>query len=260
MATTLPSFVELMASLGLENNKEVADEEIMRRHSRSSSYSSTSSFVSQSSSSAAQADSSLESSPRIVVSSDPPRELEVDRRRHRTRFSPYAPAISHIRRVSLPDAVRAEHQTTRSQSTSPSPGSPSPNYVGRRASTLSLSSGRRPEKLTLDPDFVANTPISTFLRRKTPQSSPISPTFPHRRKRSSSPSLPVIIPSLPTFCFSPQPSLMSGNISSDTDDEIMSDASSGHLDVYRRKPRSKRAPSNAGVNRRMRYPREHELE
>jgi hypothetical protein len=95
MATILPSFVELMASLGLENNKDVVDEQCPSRHSRSSSYSSTSSFLSQSSSSAthSQADSSSETSPRIIVSSDCSWEGEYERRRYRPRFSPYAPAI-----------------------------------------------------------------------------------------------------------------------------------------------------------------------
>ena len=141
---------------------------------------------------------------------------------------------------------------------SPRSGSPSHN-VARRSSTLSLSSGRRPEKLVLDHDYMANTPISTFLRRKTPQSSPISPTFPHRRKRSSSPSLPVSIPTLPTFCFPPQQpaTIVSGSVSSDTDDEIMSDASSTHLDVEscRRKLRSRKTANKKDVNRPIRRPR-----
>ncbi|KAI0092783.1 hypothetical protein BDY19DRAFT_506260 [Irpex rosettiformis] len=282
MATTLPSFVELMASLGLENNSKdiVADERSLgSHHSRSSSYSSTCSFASQSSSSAtnSQAELSTDISPRIVVSSDSPIEMVVDydrRRYHRARFSPYAPAIvstnvidslehcpqhrlatqSHTRRVSLPNVAREE--AIRSHSTSPRSGSPSHN-VARRSSTLSLTSGHRPEKLVLENEYVANTPISTFLRRKTPQSSPISPTFPHR-KRSSSPSLPVSIPTLPTFCFpSQQSTLVSGSISSDTDDEVMSDASSTHLDVEssRRKVRSRKLANKKDVNHPIRRPR-----
>lgn len=140
---------------------------------------------------------------------------------------------------------------------SPRSGSPSHN-VARRSSTLSLSSGRRPENLVLDHDYMANTPISTFLRRKTPQSSPISPTFPHRRKRSSSPSLPVSIPTLPTFCFPlQQPTLVSGSVSSDTDDEVMSDASSTHLDVQssKRKLRARKIANKKDVSHPIRRPR-----
>ena len=98
MATTLPSFVELMASLGLENNsKDATDDLPLNRHSRSSSYSSTCSFASQSSSSAtnSQVELSADVSPRIIVSPDSPMDVvDYDRRRyHRARFSPYAPAI-----------------------------------------------------------------------------------------------------------------------------------------------------------------------
>ncbi|KAH9951772.1 hypothetical protein B0H21DRAFT_190877 [Amylocystis lapponica] len=75
---------------------------------------------------------------------------------------------------------------------------------------------RRPEKLMLsDTNLTANTPISTFVRRKTPQSSPASPTFPHRMKnRSISPSAPVSIPTVP-LVFPPQ----SRYPSSDSDDD-----------------------------------------
>ncbi|KAI0692650.1 hypothetical protein BC835DRAFT_1416401 [Cytidiella melzeri] len=258
MATTLPSFVELMASLGLENNKDVKDEQPLNRHSRSSSYSSTSSFISQSSASAnnSQAESSTDGSPLIVVSPNPSRDAEFDRRRYRARFSPYVPAISHTRRVSMPDVVREEQRNIRSSSSSPRSGSPSHNFVGHRSSTLNLSSSRRPDKLVLDHDFMANTPISTFLRRKTPQSSPISPTFPHSRIRSSSPSPPVSIPTLPTFCFPLHQNMVSGNVSSDTDDDRMSDASSTHLHVdHRRKPRTRKPLSKKDASARARRPR-----
>ena len=50
-----------------------------------------------------------------------------------------------------------------------------------------------------DHESSANMPISTFVRRKTPTSSPVSPTFAHRtRRRSQSPTInPVSLPTLP---------------------------------------------------------------
>ena len=98
--------------------------------------------------------------------------------------------------------------------------------VGRRASGLGLS-GRRPEKLSLtEGDFIASTPISTYVRRKTPQNSPITPTFPHR-KRSSSPSAPLLIPTLPTFIFPQLPTIDSvSKQSTDAEDDPMDISSS----------------------------------
>ncbi|KAJ3534379.1 hypothetical protein NM688_g7148 [Phlebia brevispora] len=229
--TTLPSFVELMASLGLENRDSSSDSQSLNRHSRSSSYSSSSSIISQTSSDSSP---SLVNrvplhSPSIVVSGSPGKDVEMDRRRHHIRYSPYSPAISHIRRGSLPTNVKEEEleDQLRAGSSSPRRLSP-PRSVGRRSSAVGLTNGtKRPQKLTLDADLIANMPISTFLRRKTPQSSPISPTFPCRSKRSSSPSLPVSIPTLPTFFFPQQQAqpFATGNMSSDTDDDMMSDSS-----------------------------------
>lgn len=57
-------------------------------------------------------------------------------------------------------------------------------------------------------DLKADTPISSYVRRKTPQSSPISPTFPryaiHSTKHKSSatsspPTVPILLPTLPTI-------------------------------------------------------------
>lgn len=50
-------------------------------------------------------------------------------------------------------------------------------------------------------DLAANTPISTYVRRKTPGASPTSPTFPHEARnysRSESP-MPMTVPILPTL-------------------------------------------------------------
>ena len=95
--TTLPSFVELMASLGLEN-KDPADERSLRGHSRSSSYSSSVSAFSQSSGpSQPQSDYEMDASPYIVVSHPHSTPGEHEQRRHRVRYSPYTPAIVSVR-------------------------------------------------------------------------------------------------------------------------------------------------------------------
>lgn len=50
-------------------------------------------------------------------------------------------------------------------------------------------------------DLSANTPISSYVRRKTPGTSPTSPTFPqesYRESRHASP-LPLTVPTLPTL-------------------------------------------------------------
>ena len=75
-----------------------------------------------------------------------------------------------------------------------------------------------------DPELSANMPISTFVRRKTPTSSPVSPTFAHRtRRRSQSPTInPVSLPTVPPF-FAPQTQRINGgsptSSPSESDDE-----------------------------------------
>ncbi|CAL1702244.1 unnamed protein product [Somion occarium] len=234
--TALPSFVELMATLGLDNNTVSTDKRpqptSFPHHSRSSSYSSTSSAGSRSSSNVTPSHSNIytEPPPAIYISrhrnssnaSD--RDGELEARRQRTRYSPYSPPISHARRGSMPVVPCDEEpheQPSRAYSTSPSPLL-KPRSVGRRSSALGLtSSSKRPEKLVLaDPELMGNTPISTFVRRRTPQASPISPTFPHRSRRAASTSVPVSLPKLPTFIF-PAPQYTPSSQSSDTEDDDM---------------------------------------
>lgn len=135
--------------------------------------------------------------------------------------SQHPPRVSIIATTIRPPFPHTHlHPFQKALSSSPCPLLPQ-RSIGRRSSALGLTTthSRRPEKLSLvDPDLLGNTPISTFVRRRTPQSSPISPTFPHRSKRSSSPSHPVSIPKLPTFVFPPAP-ITIGNISSDTEDD-----------------------------------------
>ncbi|KAH8106212.1 hypothetical protein BXZ70DRAFT_1004486 [Cristinia sonorae] len=229
--TALPSFVELMASLGIDSDRpDIKDSPAHAHHSRSSSYSSTSSVLSRGSASNLP-HSQGSPSPSILISRHPSssslnRDGDAERRRSRSRYSPYSPSISHMRRGSVPTLsageIEGQQQPSRALSTSPVPNLTT-RSVGRRSSALGLGgSNRRPEKLSLvDGDFIANTPISTFVRRKTPQSSPISPTFPHR-KRSTSPSAPVLIPQLPTFIFPQLPTISGGSSpSSDSEDDPM---------------------------------------
>lgn len=264
--TALPSFVELMASLGIDSKSDAQDPRTVPHHSRSSSYSSTTSAISNSSQ-LAFSSSGLSSSKAGSKSGSPTpstREWESsERRSSRQRYSPYSPPISHTRRGSITAVISSEddlrEHPNRSLNPSPCSGSQS-RSVGRRSSALGLRSQRRPEKLNLtDPDFMANTPISTFVRRKTPQSSPISPSFPHRVKRHhTNTAAPVLIPTLPTFAFPPL-SPAYGSISSDTDDDEMivdTQPSSYHLEptrdpttTTRRVRTSRRSDSNIALRR-----------
>lgn len=160
--TALPSFVELMASLGLDNKK--------------SSPSPTQEF----------------SSPAIVVSSEhEPTQEHITSRIRVARYSPYGAPISHSHRRSA--------STLSSDGTdSELPNRTNPASPRHRPCALKLGPESRHRHVS-DPEFSANMPISTFVRRKTPTSSPVSPTFAHRtRRRSQSPTIiPVSLPTVP---------------------------------------------------------------
>ncbi|TFK93865.1 hypothetical protein K466DRAFT_477652 [Polyporus arcularius HHB13444] len=221
--TTLPSFVELMASLGLGGPDDApAPAKLAVRHSRSSSHSSSASAFSASSSNVPSATSNIYSiqhkhSPSIVVSShegSPERDVPGDIRRSRatTRYSPYG-SISHSRKASMPilNAERTLEHPARALSTSPRLSPISASFRGRRS--------RRPDNLILsETDSMAYTPISSYLRRKTPQNSPTSPTF--FRERTTSISHPLTIPALPTLL---SPASFATQ-SSDSEDEDMDGA------------------------------------
>ncbi|KAI0728722.1 hypothetical protein C8Q72DRAFT_885038 [Fomitopsis betulina] len=233
MGTTLPSFVELMATLGLDNSprlpslhRDVDPAHVGHRvqHSRSSSASSSSSITSLAGSIASQRPLiRLERSSAELESSSSDRDWDMEKRRARVpRFTPYAPCISHMRKRSVPTFIKEEVDDIPARSLSTSPYLSS--AVPRRASHSALrQSYTRPRHLTLSQsDLTANTPISTFVRRKTPQGSPTSPSFSNRiRKRSCSPVQPVSIPTLP-YLFPPPETWKYA--SSDTDDEDMHDA------------------------------------
>ena len=217
--TALPSFVELMASLGLDSNKP--------------SPSSTQEF----------------SSPAIVVSSEhEPTQEYISSRIRVARYSPYgAPIVSvfactRSNRSSLPSPTLTEGVLLRFLAMEQTPNSPT-EYVfaipNRFFWSLTLpqttSPRHRPSALKLgpesrhrhvsDPESSANMPISTFVRRKTPTSSPVSPTFAHRtRRRSQSPTInPVSLPTLPPVFVSHVPHRSDGSCISpppaESDDE-----------------------------------------
>ncbi|OJT13302.1 hypothetical protein TRAPUB_10068 [Trametes pubescens] len=125
MATTLPSFVELMATLGLgDPNDSSEPSQSASRHSRSSSHSSS---------------------------------------------------VSHFTEP-LEEGKYACPQCGK-------------NIREANSTNLPLS----------DADLMAYTPISSYVRRKTPQNSPTSPTFARDRETVTATAHPLTIPALPTL-------------------------------------------------------------
>lgn len=193
--TALPSFIELMASLGLESPK--AD---------------TSEIPSN--------------SPSIVVSEHDPVGDRHNLRPRSARYSPYSAPISHShRRSSSSLSNDGNDSDTPNRATSASPRL-STRILGHRPSALNLGADSRHMHAVSESEMTANMPISTFVRRKTPQSSPVSPTFAHRarngtRKRSQSPTMPVSIPTLPpVFQTSPLPEEQFSLLSVEREDDI----------------------------------------
>ncbi|KAI0771866.1 hypothetical protein BD413DRAFT_604019 [Trametes elegans] len=232
MSTTLPSFVELMASLGLGGPDDASEsaKPPASRHSRTSSHSSSISHLSASSSIVSPPTSNIYSrdnthalphSPAIVVSShepSPERDLPCDIRRSRatTRYSPYG-TISHSRKASMPvlNAERTYERPIRALSTSPRLSPISTSFRGRRA--------RQPKNLPLgDADLMAYTPISSYVRRKTPQNSPTSPTF--ARDRETATAHPLSIPALPTLLSPASFTTQSSDSEEDEMDAVTDDA------------------------------------
>ncbi|KAJ3723174.1 hypothetical protein C8R42DRAFT_720313 [Lentinula raphanica] len=185
--TTLPSFVELMASLGI-NAEDQQPQDNQDCHSSSSS------------------DSSPSSSPRLLGSMLAPSlrsksspSLRDQGHRSRTRYSPYSSSSISARRRSSVSSVSSssssdvDNISERSSSCSPTLRSSSPRLR------------RRPQNKFLvnvygsSPDLSANTPISSYVRRKTPGTSPSSPSFPRESTESRELSKPFTIPTLPSF-------------------------------------------------------------
>ncbi|KAH9943069.1 uncharacterized protein BXZ73DRAFT_74115 [Epithele typhae] len=196
--TALPSFIELMATLGIDDPTPEPSKLAAPHHSRSSSHSSTASTLSASSS------NHKHSSPAIVVSAlngpeDSEMPADIRRSRAHTRYSPYG-AISHSRKASMPISTESSparvpfDELRQALSTSPRLSPISASFRGRRS--------RRPDNLNLntpESESMAYTPISSYVRRRTPQNSPTSPTFARTRERSSTIAHPLTIPTLPTL-------------------------------------------------------------
>ncbi|KAG0705485.1 hypothetical protein DFH29DRAFT_280166 [Suillus ampliporus] len=185
----LPSFIELMASLGLEDgDAKPVTPSIVRTRDRSSSCSSCSSL-----------DSSVDGwSPSIRCANlSTTRDIESDRRPgafrlRAVRYSPYISASSTARQSSVVSLTHSQSdQEDSSRSSSPNP--PSSPLRTQRPSPLHFSMRERP----------SITPISSYVRRKTPQNSPTVLTFAQREyverpEVITPPSLmPMALPTIP---------------------------------------------------------------
>ncbi|KAJ7179821.1 hypothetical protein C8R43DRAFT_941593 [Mycena crocata] len=181
--TTLPSFVELMSSLGLDQAAPAPER-------------STSSSPRSSPSSSPRMPSVTPPSPTKSRSSPSLRDAGASRNRL-ARYSPYSPVFLSSRRGSLSSVSSSssdyERPTVRAYSTSPHPPS-SPRSRKRHGNNLTVN------VYGSNSDLSANTPISTYVRRKTPGASPTSPSFPREALDSPSASpMPFSIPTLPSL-------------------------------------------------------------
>ncbi|KAG9317199.1 hypothetical protein JVU11DRAFT_1392 [Chiua virens] len=185
MASPLPSFIELMASLGLDNDTKSSTPRITTSRSRSGSSSSVSSRGSSN-------PGCSPVSPSFNVSFETiPREVDIDRRLGHSRlrvarFSPYGSPNSSARQSSSTSlATSTEEVENGRRSTSPRlSSSPARN----RPSPLQSAKNSR--------ELHATTPISSYARRRTPQNSPTAATFPHRvhTDRPETIALPSLLP------------------------------------------------------------------
>lgn len=183
----LPSFIELMASLGMDDAKP-ATPSIVRTRDRSSSCSSCSSLGSSTDGWSPSIRCDNLSTIRDI---DSDRRSGASRRVRAVRYSPYISASSTARQnsaVSLTHSQSDQEDSSRSSSPNP-PASPRRT---RRPSPLHFSKRERP----------SITPISSYVRRKTPQNSPIVLTFAQREyvERPEVITPPSLMPmSLPTI-------------------------------------------------------------
>jgi len=197
--TALPSFIELMASLGLESPKMDTSE------------------------------IPTSTSPSIVISEHDPASDRHNLRPRAARYSPYSAPISHSHRRSSSSLSNDGNDSDTPNGTSSASPRLSARVLGHRPSALNLGADSRHRHGVSESEMAANTPISTFVRRKTPQSSPVSPTFAQRtrsgtRRRSQSPTMPVSLPTLPpVFQTSPQFAPEEQfSLSSEQDDDVPS--------------------------------------
>ncbi|KAF8914102.1 hypothetical protein CPB84DRAFT_1758410 [Gymnopilus junonius] len=180
---SLPSFVELMASLGLEQSTTAPARE------------EPSSPKPPSSPSSPRLGSSLASS----RSSSSPSIREIASRHRVSRFSPYSPAVSVSRRRGSWSSVSSssDFESSPLSATFHIPPHPASSRLRRYRNKLTINT------YDSSSDINANTPISTYVRRKTPGTSPTSPTFnlsdSGYESSSPTPPMPFSIPSLPVL-------------------------------------------------------------
>lgn len=177
-AAALPSFIELMATLGLDGTPNLTSPASM-------------------------------SSAFDLPAGSPPRELDVDKRHSpaRRRTARYSPYISvGVRRSAAVLSVRPFVRLTICSQTLTRPSSVADDRDRRRVShTRLLSFGASadiaqstspPPRRTPSPELSASPPISSYMRRKTPsQRSPTASTFSQRPvQRPEKIALPTLIP------------------------------------------------------------------
>ncbi|KAF8520102.1 hypothetical protein JB92DRAFT_3141550 [Gautieria morchelliformis] len=149
-------------------------------------------------------------SPSIVISQFEPQSAHPSEHRgskslgRSSRFAPYLGATNspiHPRRRSLTDAP--PHVLKRETPDRASSASPRIHPNTLRDVSMNAARPTRPHKLVdidtqSDVPTASFVPISSFVRRRTPQSSPTASTFPHRRRSISSQDTlsPVLLPTL----------------------------------------------------------------
>ncbi|KDN50052.1 hypothetical protein RSAG8_01388, partial [Rhizoctonia solani AG-8 WAC10335] len=203
--TTLPTFIELLESLGLDEKGSPPQRHGSPPSLRSSSGCSNTIECARSSPSQ---EHSLGGSPTIVI--DAPdamkfRSLGPSFRTRGARYAPYGVETNgpFVRRGSISSAdmppihsVHGEETSVRKIGSSPPPSS---RLMARRRPSMA--------NLSLDPDAAqSSTPISSLLRRRSPQPSPTTPAFRVSRRSSvasgtasPSPLTPPSVPTLPTL-------------------------------------------------------------
>jgi len=146
---------------------------------------------------------SIQDSPSIVVSQFDSSRRASEPRGTRSlgrssRFAPYlgASPTTQPRRCSLPDAPA----DTPEREVPGRPSSTSPRMHPNTLRDVSINATRPPRlrKAVDNIESESDVPISSFARRRTPQSSPTTSTFPHRRRSVSSQNSfsPVLLPTL----------------------------------------------------------------
>lgn len=180
--TTLPSFVELMTTLGIDTKDSQSSQP-------------TSSSSSQPSSPRTERLSLPASSPTRSRSSPSLRDQAT--RSRIARYTPYSPTLNPSSRSTRRGSVSSVSSS--SSEMSQRAGSPRPSSSPRFRRRKSTSNRLTINVFGSSTDLAANTPISSYVRRKTPVTSPTSPTFSRESSEPPSYPMPFTLPTLPTF-------------------------------------------------------------